>query len=117
MKLPNGQLAVVDVAKLSDYCLSATHLRGRHKARVFASALSMYETDAPALREVLLLSARTEDAEISASDKHGTRYIIDTTVRHKDKSADIRSIWIIRSGEEVPRFVTCYALSREGQNV
>ena len=38
MKLPNGDRAVIDIAKLRDYCLSPDHLRGRHKARVFAAA-------------------------------------------------------------------------------
>lgn len=111
MKLPNGQHAVVDITKLSEYCLSAKHFRGRHKARVFASALSMAETDAKQLREALLLAAKTEDAEISTSDKYGIRYIIDSVVRYKYKSANLRSIWIIRSDEEVPRFVTCYIRS------
>jgi hypothetical protein len=39
MKLPNGDQAVVDIAKLRDYCLNKDHLRGRHKARVFAAVL------------------------------------------------------------------------------
>ena len=34
MKLPYGAHAVVDIAKLRDYCLSAEHPRGRHKARL-----------------------------------------------------------------------------------
>ncbi len=34
MKLPNAENAVVEIAKLRDYCLSEDHLRGRHKARV-----------------------------------------------------------------------------------
>jgi len=34
MKLPGGERANVDVAKLRDYCLNPTHPRGRHKARV-----------------------------------------------------------------------------------
>ena len=110
MKLPNGQLAIVDITKLSEYCLNTKHLRGRHKARVFASALSMNETDAAKLRDALLLAARTEEAEISASDEYGTRYIIDFVAHHKTKSAGVRSIWIIRSDEELPRFVTCYIL-------
>jgi hypothetical protein len=37
MKLPNGEHAVVDSAKLREYCLNPHHARGRHKARVFAS--------------------------------------------------------------------------------
>lgn len=36
MKLPNGEGAIVELAKLRDYCLSQSHPRGRHKARVFS---------------------------------------------------------------------------------
>ena len=38
MRLPNGDRAVVDVRKVRDYCLSAEHPRGQHKARVFKRA-------------------------------------------------------------------------------
>jgi hypothetical protein len=31
MMLPGGEHAIVDVAKIRDYCLSADHVRGRHK--------------------------------------------------------------------------------------
>ncbi len=41
MKLPNSDRAVVDIAKLRDYCLNPAHPRGRHKARVFAAALGL----------------------------------------------------------------------------
>jgi hypothetical protein len=37
--LPNGHRAFVDVAKLRDYYLNPSHEDGKHKARVFASAL------------------------------------------------------------------------------
>ncbi len=67
MKLPNGSSAVVDVEKLRDYCLSAQHPEGRHKARVFLSALGMTSADADRLREILL-SAATVNNEVSMSD-------------------------------------------------
>jgi hypothetical protein len=35
MKLPNGEAAFIDLAKLRDYSLSAMHPEGKHKARVF----------------------------------------------------------------------------------
>ena len=37
---------VVEIAKLRDYCLSDTHPRGRHKARVFRSRLALTAADA-----------------------------------------------------------------------
>ena len=34
MKPPNGERAIVDIAKLTDYCLNPEHARGKHKARI-----------------------------------------------------------------------------------
>ena len=45
-KLPNCTNAVVDLAKLRDYCLNIGHPEGRHKARVFRATLGMFEGDA-----------------------------------------------------------------------
>jgi len=62
MKLPNADRAVVDLAKLRDYCLSPDHPRGRHKARVFATALGLTADHAEELHEALLTAVRTEEA-------------------------------------------------------
>lgn len=35
--MPNADRAVVELRKLTGYCLSFAHPRGRHKAQVFAS--------------------------------------------------------------------------------
>jgi len=45
-----------------------------------------------------------------ASDQYGIRYIIDFELKRGERKALIRSCWITRSGEIVPRFVTCYIL-------
>jgi len=41
MKIPNAELAIVDIRKLRDYCLNPTHDEGKHKARLFKMALGM----------------------------------------------------------------------------
>ena len=43
MRLPRSDALVVDVRKVRDYLLSATHPVGQHKARFFA-ALGFRET-------------------------------------------------------------------------
>lgn len=62
MLLPNAEHAEIDLRKLSDYCLSFEHPRGRHKAQVFASALGLTVANAEVLRVALLDAARREDA-------------------------------------------------------
>ena len=59
MMLPNGERAIVDIAKLTEYCLSLDHPRGRHKARVFAAALGFSADDAEQLRGAHLNAAHT----------------------------------------------------------
>jgi hypothetical protein len=110
MKLPNGEAAIVELEKLRDYCLSSGHPRGRHKARVFHSLLGMTAADAEELRAALIDAALKEDASIGASDPYGTRYIVDFELRQGGRAAGIRSCWIVLTGEDAPRFVTCYIL-------
>jgi len=54
MRLPNPERAVVDIAKLADYCLNPKHEDGKHKARVFAAALGLGQKDREWLRNRLL---------------------------------------------------------------
>ena len=68
--LPNGDRAVVDFVKLSDYCLNPLHEDGKHKARVFASVLGLGRNDAEWLRGRLLRTAATEP--LSRSLKRGS---------------------------------------------
>jgi hypothetical protein len=76
MKLPSGDKAIVDREKLVGYCLDSDHPRGKHKARVFASALGFTAENADELRDALLRAAATEDAEEARSDRFGRRYMI-----------------------------------------
>jgi hypothetical protein len=110
VKLPGGQKAAVDIAKLRDYCLDPAHPRGRYKARVFASALALTQADAEFLRRQLLLAARNGDATVAGRDEYGERYTIDFDLAHKARHARIRSAWIMLRGEEIPRLTSCYVL-------
>jgi len=110
MKLPNAQRAFIDLAKLRDYSLSATHPEGKHKARVFAAALGLDVTNAEWLREQLLAAILLEQCALGRKTELGQRYSVDVTVRHADREALVRSAWIIRQNEEFPPLVSCYAL-------
>jgi len=100
----------VDVGKLRDYCLNPEHPRGRHKARVFASALGLTADDADDLRAVLLAAAHVNEACVDRIDEYGRRYVLDFDVPGDEGSVRIRSSWIIREGEDFPRLTSCYAL-------
>jgi Domain of unknown function (DUF6883) len=108
--LPHSDEAILDIRKIEDYCLSPSHPRGRHKARVFREALDLQRSDAAWLRDILLEAARSSEASEVAVDAWGTHWRLDATIRRHGKSAVVRTFWIVRTGETVPRFVTCWVL-------
>jgi hypothetical protein len=110
MKLPNAGSAVVDINKLRDYVLSPDHPRGRHKARVFAATFGLQASDAEWLRLQLLAAALRENAVQTNEDSFGRRYVLDFEMSLGDRTATVRSAWIIRTGEEHARLTSCYVL-------
>ena len=111
MSLPNRDQAFIDMVKLRDYCLNPDHRRGQHKARLFAAVLGLTRQHAELLRESLLTAARTQPAIATRHDAYRQRYQLDFNLTGPNgQQALIRSGWIVRRGEDYPRFVTCYVL-------
>ena len=109
MKLPNGECAIVDIRKLQEYCLNPQHPRGRNKARVFAS-VGIRETDAEELVTNLLAAASDAEARPGGASPYGQRYVVDFDLVRHDRTIRIRSSWIVRIGEDLPRLTSCYVL-------
>lgn len=109
MKLPNGGHAIVDIRKLQAYCLNSQHPRGRNKARVFAS-VGIREADAEELKTALLAAASDGEALPGASNPYGQRYVVDFELSRQGRAISIRSTWIVRAGEDLPRLTSCYVL-------
>jgi hypothetical protein len=108
VKLPNADRAVVDVAKLRDYSLNPAHSEGKHKARVFRSALGFMAADAEKLREMILAAVLANEAAQGVTDEHGMRYRVDFEAQGLRGVVAIRTAWHIDTGETVPRLVSCY---------
>ncbi len=109
-RIPNAEGAILDLHKIEDYCLSAAHPRGRHKARVFREALGVTQSDAAWLRQALLDGLPKQEAIELTQDRFGTRWRVDVPAARHDRQVVVRTVWIIRSGEQVARFVTCWVL-------
>ena len=108
MKLPCGERAIVGDDKLIGYCLNSEHPEGRHKARVFQSLLGLGPEQSDILKEALCQAAAGESAERVGTTAYGDLYVVDFVMSAGDKAAPVRSVWIIRSGEDIPRLVSCY---------
>ena len=110
MKLPNPEDAIVDEQKLSGYSLNPNHADGRHKARVFKSALNLDISNIAELKAALLEAVKIYDATPDKRNQYGQKYVINFPMNHINKTATIHSVWIVKNGENFPRLVTCYIL-------
>ena len=110
MKLPNGEQAIVDLVKLTDYGLNPDHPRGKHKARVFLAACGFSPENAELMREQLLDAAVNTEAQPVTPSVHGERYVVEYVLTGPTGQALVRTAWIIRPGEDFPRFVSAYVV-------
>lgn len=110
MLIPNAKNAVVDIRKLRDYCLNPEHDDGKHKARLFSSILGMTPDNAEELRQILLKVIQSHEAQLGRRDGLGQRYTLDFTIEWQNRSATLRSGWIIEHDSEIPRLTTSYPL-------
>jgi hypothetical protein len=110
MFVPNAEKAVIDVRKLTDYCLNAEHEIGKHKARVFESALDLTAINAEELKDALLDAVKTNEAQAGRFDKFGQRYTVDFEIERGAKKATVRSGWIIETNTDFPHLTTCFVL-------
>lgn len=108
MKLPNAEKAFVDVTKLRDYSLNPEHESGGHKARVFQAALGLTLNDAEWLRVAVLRIARNGDAAVGKRSSFGQKYVIDAELTLNERTAIVRTAWIVENGTDFPRLVSCY---------
>ncbi len=111
MKLPNGSRADLGT-KLEDYVLNPLHTQGKHKARVFDSALGItLRRNAQLLREALLDAAANSETAIAIGDNgFGAVYNLRFPLETGEGSATVLSGWIILHGEDFPRLTTCYII-------
>ncbi|MDX2076396.1 MAG: hypothetical protein SFZ02_08180 [bacterium] len=107
-KLQNPHKAIIPLEKLSEYALNPEHDEGKHKARVFKSALGLTQNDAPFLQKVIQEIIFTHEAKHESSNDYGERYVIDFELTTSVGTAIIRTAWIIRFSEDFPRLTTCY---------
>lgn len=110
LKLPNANLAVVDRKKVVEYLLNREHPDNGGKAGFFIGMgfnPSDWETFAAALQLLALSVSVTSTMESS----HGRKYIVDGPIDGPGSSKRlVRSVWIVDTGETVPRLVTAYPL-------
>jgi hypothetical protein len=108
VKLPGVESAIVGPKKVRDYLLSESHPLGRFEASFFL-ALGYTSSTWDLLASELRSLAVQEEAELSVGNDYGQKYVVRGTIKGPSgRTAEIVMVWIILSGETVPRFVTAF---------
>ncbi|WP_394351869.1 DUF6883 domain-containing protein [Spirosoma agri] len=106
--LPFAERAQADDSKFLGYCLNTNHPYGKHEARVFPSALGITSVNWRVLRDAVLAAVLLNSASHEGINSYGEIYVVDFPMVHQDKSATVRTSWIIHDEENFPRLTSCY---------
>lgn len=92
MLVPNAENALVEIEKLTEYCLNPLHEIGGDKARVFKSALGLTVEGADELIDSLKAAIRSVEASEGILNQFGQRYIVDFEMARGLRKATVRSV-------------------------
>ena len=108
MTVPNADIAIIAVQKLTGYMLNVSHKRGGSKARLLVSV--GYRSDNPqSLDSDLRTQHLSLDVTRTSKNPYGVVYEIQGPIKTPSgKTVRFCSIWQIDSGANVPRFITMY---------
>jgi len=112
MFIPNADRVTVPKEKICGYLLSTSHPAGQSKAVFFLKFGFKVEN----WRELAIrLECHARDNPVAAlkSSTFGTRYVVDGLLLAPNGVAlNVRSVWFITRGTEIPRFTTAHPLKR-----
>ncbi|HEY2544609.1 MAG TPA: hypothetical protein VGI46_00940 [Candidatus Acidoferrum sp.] len=112
--LPNFDQAVIAAEKLESYALNNEHPYGKHKARVFKSALEIESRHARVLAELIRKSLPRATAKQGESKEYGDSW----TTYHEiiglnGQSAIVTVVWMYKkNAPQIPELISCYIESR-----
>ena len=68
------------------------------------------KADAEVLRTALIVAASNAEARLAVASTYRQRYIVDFDMVRQARTVKVRSTWIVRIGEDLPRLTSCYVL-------
>lgn len=111
MKLPQAEQAVVPRNKVENYLLDSAHPIGGGKARFFEH-FGFGREHWPVLAGALRRHAAENEVADSITDADGTTYVIEGPIETPSgRRPNIRSVWLIETGELAPRLISAYPQS------
>ncbi len=108
IRLPRATEATIPTAKLVDYALSTKHERGRHKARVFASALGITASDWRYLHDQILAALPVGEVRSTRITPFGVAYEVIVMIDgHNGRTVPVVTTWIV-APDAAPRLTSTW---------
>src|SRR5215213_733105 len=112
--LPNYERAEISRGKLEGYALNPVHEPdGKHKARVFKSALGFDQSTWELLKQRILEELPYHEARLTQTSEYGDSYVVDLPVEGPNgHTAKIRTAWMFKTGTDYPSLTTVLVLPK-----
>lgn len=111
MKLPNGDRAEIEMAKLIGYCLNPQHPKGKDKARVFQSRLGITAENVDRLLALIRQAAVEGEVVQQTVTAYGQMFKVDWTIPETE-GLQLRTTWEIAANATNPRLITAFLKNR-----
>jgi hypothetical protein len=113
LTLPRAADAEIEAAKLRDYVLDPDHSKGRHKARVFRSALGIAQDDWEFLcGQILERLPNSHVTSVAAAAPWGFLYEVVVMIDGLNGATHpVITAWMVE-GDGAPRLVSAYVETR-----
>ena len=111
--LPNYEKAEIPRSKIEGYALNPANDEGKHKARVFKSALGFEQSTWELLRQRIVDELPYHEARPEQTSPWGDSYVVDLPVEGPNgNTAEVHTAWLFRPGADFPSLITLYVLPK-----
>lgn len=112
MKLPNAEQAIIARRKITEYLLSTEHPNGKSKA-IFFLEFGFTTVQWTMMVDALRKHALGNEVSRIEDSPFGRRYVIEELLETPSGTrVNVRAVWFVESGEEIPHFVTAFPLQK-----
>lgn len=109
VRLPRARDATIPTAKLIGYALSTTHERGRHKARVSASALGITADDWRYLHDQILTALSEGEVRSTYVTPFGIAYEVIVMIDGLNgRTVPVVTTWMVSAAAAAPRLTSTW---------
>lgn len=109
LSLPNVERAAIPERKLRAYSLDPEHKTGRHKARVFESALGIGQDDWEYLRDEILKKLPSARVSVVRENPYGFVYEVPMLIEGLNGATkEVITAWFVSTEGAGPRLASAY---------